>query len=546
MKNAGAGATALAAVACVRAPASPVRASETADARRSARRSIGEVEGRGGGRIEASASCPGRLGAFTESSSFGAEQRFPLAPVGNGHDVNVEADVLPDRYRGPRRIGRGGMGEIYRATDEMLGRAVAVKVLTERYAEDEAVRERFTREALAAARLSGRPNIVTIFDVGEHEGRPFIVMEYLGGGSLEERLREGPIAPGQAVAWLRQAAAALDSAHAEGVVHRDVKPANLLLDRDDNLHVADFGIASAAGLDSMTKTGTVIGTAGYLSPEQAQGDRASPASDVYALGVVAWELLTGRRPFEGDTAAAEAAAHVHADVPRISEVRLELPQELDAVFDHALAKDPNARHRSTAELVADLDAALHDSAPATRVLTPAPQRRPPRRSARPSRPSWLVPALVLLALVGAGLILAALVASNDGGGSGGAQETTVVRTVTAQGETQRVTVTASGQTTPAPAPPANAGLSVAEARALQDESTAAMNGGDWERALALSQQALSALRGRDETYEGYANFNIGNSLAHLGRCDEALSYLDRREQLLGPHPAVDEARRICS
>ena len=172
-------------------------------------------------------------------------------------------------------------------------------------------------------------------------------------------------------------------------------------------------------MDSMTKTGTVIGTAGYLSPEQAQGERASPASDVYALGVVAWELLTGRRPFEGDTAAAEAAAHVHADVPRISDVRPELPQELDAVFDHALAKDPHARYRSAAELVADLDAALHDSAPATRVLTPAPRRQPAPPSARPSRPSWLVPALVLLALVGAGLILAALVASNDGGGGGG-------------------------------------------------------------------------------------------------------------------------------
>jgi len=263
--------------------------------------------------------------------------------------MSVDIDLLPERYRGPRLIGRGGMGEIYRATDETLGRAVAVKVLAERYAGDESVRERFTREALAAARLSGRPNIVTIFDVGEAGGRPFIVMEYLGGGSLDEKLREGPVAPGQAVVWLRQAANALDAAHAEGVVHRDVKPGNLLLDRDGTLHVADFGIASAAGMDSMTKTGTVIGTAGYLSPEQAQGDRASPASDRYALGIVAWELLTGSRPFEGDTAAAEAAAHVHADVPRISEARPDLPAELDAVFDRALAKDPGARYGSAAE-----------------------------------------------------------------------------------------------------------------------------------------------------------------------------------------------------
>jgi eukaryotic-like serine/threonine-protein kinase len=420
-------------------------------------------------------------------------------------------------------------------------------VLAERYAGDEAVRARFTREALAAARLSGRPNIVTIFDVGEARGRPFIVMEYLGGGSLDDRLRDGPIQADQAVAWLRQAATALDAAHAEGVVHRDVKPGNLLLDRDGNLHVADFGIASAAGMDSMTKTGTVIGTAGYLSPEQAQGDRASPASDRYALGVVAWELLTGRRPFTGDTPAAEAAAHVHAHVPRISELRRDLPGELDPVFDRALAKDAGARYGSAAEFVADLDGVLHDSEPATRVLAPAPRREPPRTPAPARRPSWLVPALVLLALVGAGLVLAAILAANDGGGSGQSEQpATVVRTVTAQGETQRVTVTASGETTPAPTAPANSGLSVAQARALQDESTAAMDGGNWERALALAQQALPALRGRDTTYEAYANFNIGNSLAHLGRCDEAMPYLDRREQLLGSHPAVEEARQRCA
>ena len=249
---------------------------------------------------------------------------------------------LPDRYHDPEQIGRGGMGEIYRATDELLGRVVAVKVLADRYAEDPSVRERFTREALAAARLSGRPNVVTIFDVGESEGRPFIVMEYLGGGSLEDRIRGGRVQTGQALDWLEQAAVALDAAHAEGVVHRDVKPANLLLDGADNVHVADFGIASAAGMDSLTKTGTVIGTAAYLSPEQAQGERATPGSDRYALAVVAWELLTGRRPFGGDTPAAEAAAHVHAEVPAIATQRQDLPQELDGVFARALAKDPAA------------------------------------------------------------------------------------------------------------------------------------------------------------------------------------------------------------
>jgi eukaryotic-like serine/threonine-protein kinase len=450
--------------------------------------------------------------------------------------MRVEANLLPDRYRDPRRIGRGGMGEIYHATDELLGRAVAVKVLAERYAGDPSVRLRFTREALAAARLSGRPNVVTIFDVGESAGRPFIVMEYLGGGSLDERVRAGKLPPGEAVEWLEQAARALDAAHAEGVVHRDVKPANLLLDEGDNVHVADFGIASAAGMDSLTKTGTVIGTAGYLSPEQALGERATPASDRYALAVVAWELLTGRRPFGGDTPAAEAAAHVHAEVPAITSEGADLPQELDSVFAQALAKDPAARYASAADFVAEMRNALHAGTPRTAVLPRTPTRPPGRR---------LALAAVVLALLGTGIVIAALVASGDGGGPEAAGEsTTVVRTVTERGETQRVTVTAAAPETPAQ-PAAPAALSVEQARALQDESTSALGSGDWERALALSQQALSSLRDRDRTYEAYANYNIGKSLAELGRCEEALPYLERREQMLGPHPDVTAARQQC-
>ena len=159
------------------------------------------------------------------------------------------------------------MGEIYRAEDAHLARTVAVKVLSERFADNEAIRARFTREGLAVARLSNAPSIVTIFDVGEHEGRPYIVMEYLAGGSLADRLtREGAQPLGRALEWLGQAAAALDAAHASGIVHRDVKPANLLLDNEDRVKVADFGVASAAHLASFTEAGTVVGTAGYLGP----------------------------------------------------------------------------------------------------------------------------------------------------------------------------------------------------------------------------------------------------------------------------------------
>ena len=183
----------------------------------------------------------------------------------------VETQLLPPRYQSPRRIGHGAMGDIYLATDETLGREVAVKLLSDRYAADVGIRERFKREALAAARLSGEAGAVTIFDVGEWEDRPFIVMEYLDGGSLEDRLRrDGAQPPARALAWLEQVAAALDAAHRHGIVHRDVKPANLLLDERGQLCLADFGIARP-GEDSMTLTGTVLGTAGYLSPEQAKG-----------------------------------------------------------------------------------------------------------------------------------------------------------------------------------------------------------------------------------------------------------------------------------
>src|SRR5262245_22521753 len=170
--------------------------------------------------------------------------------------MSSPAEFLPPRYRRPSRIGYGSMGEIFRAEDEVLGRTVAIKVLSEQYARDESLRARFTREALAAARLSGESGAVTIFDVGEWDGRPFIVMEYLGGGSLEARLSAGgPPSRDQALDWLDQAAGALDAAHERGVVHRDVKPGNLLLDDDGDLRVADFGIASAAGLHSLTLTG---------------------------------------------------------------------------------------------------------------------------------------------------------------------------------------------------------------------------------------------------------------------------------------------------
>ena len=270
------------------------------------------------------------------------------------------------------------MGEVYVAVDEMLERQVAVKILAERFAEDADVRRRFTREALAAARLSSQRYIVTIYDVGEHEGQPFIVMAYMPGGSLEQRLRRKRPSVAQALTWLEQAGAALDAAHRHGVVHRDVKPGNLLLDAADVVHVGDFGIARAAGLDSLTSPGTILGTAGYLSPEQAVGAPTTTASDRYALGIVAFELVTGRRPFTAETPTAEAFAHVQAPTPRAHDADPDVPPAVDRVFDHALAKSPQDRPATCGELVDELRAAFWATESPT-LVGPGPASRTDRR-----------------------------------------------------------------------------------------------------------------------------------------------------------------------
>ncbi len=436
----------------------------------------------------------------------------------------VDTELLPPRYRSPRRIGHGAMGDIYLATDETLGREVVVKVLSERYAADEAITERFKREGLAAARLSGESGAVTIFDVGEWEGRPFIVMEHLGGGSLEERLaREGAQPPARVLAWLEQAAATLDSAHRHGVVHRDIKPANLLLDSHDSLHVADFGIASAAGLDSMTLTGTVLGTAGYLSPEQAQGERAGPASDLYALAVVAYELLSGQRPFENDSPTAEAVAHVHAPVPSIAALGKNLPAELDGLFRRALAKDPAARFDSASEFVSALREALAASGETTTQLPPAVSTTATRDGV-PRR--FLIPAALLLGAAAVGAAIAAIVTS-------GGEPTT--RTVAGPGGTTTVqqTVTQEPAPPPPPPPPPPPAAVGASGHTLNDRGYQLMQQGDYSSALPLFRQAVEKLQGTgpSDLYEGYANYNLGYTLYRLGRCSEAVTYLRRAEQL---------------
>jgi serine/threonine-protein kinase len=436
---------------------------------------------------------------------------------------------LPPRYREPQLLARGGMADVYRATDDELGRDVAVKVLAARYAEDESLRRRFSREALAAARLSGNPNIVTIYDVAEHAGRPMIVMELVSGGSLEQHLTRGvPSPPRQALDWLDDAAAAIDAAHAAGIVHRDVKPGNLLVDEQGRVKVADFGIASAAGLASFTHTGTILGTAGYLSPEQARGEQSGPASDRYALAVVAWELLTGRRPFEGQTPAAEAAAHIQAPVPSITAANRDLPVAYDAIFERALAKDPARRYETAAEFVGDLRRALADDAgdtwivPAATVPLPLPSR---------SRPYALI-AAVLAAVVGAG-IAAALIATRGGGDS-----RVLVRTVTRPGTTVERTVT----TSPATSAPATTTAS-ASGTELNNQGFARMQAHDYGGALPLLEQAVGKLQGTGSLDEAYADYNLAFTRYALGNCDGVLDLLDNSQRIQGHRKEIDRLRR---
>jgi serine/threonine protein kinase len=457
-------------------------------------------------------------------------KRFRPAAVGQSVTVNDE-DVLPPRYEHPERIARGGMGEIYRAEDAHLARTVAVKLLSERFAGDEATRRRFTREGLAAARLSNAPSTVTIFDVGEHAGRPYIVMEYLAGGSLADRLtREGAQPLGRALEWLGQAAAALDAAHASGIVHRDVKPANLLLDDDDRVKVADFGVASAAHLASFTEAGTVVGTAGYLAPEQARGETATAASDRYGLAVVAFELLTGTRPFERESSTAEAMAHVSAPIPPASAYNSELPPEVDEVLAQGLAKEPKHRFESSVAFVQALRDALDRAAGTTSIAAVAPVR-----SASRSRLPVLL--AVLGALLLAGVVAAALVAGGDGTPTatpttvtlGG---TTIVETVTTAPET-----TTTPETTTASEPPAE---SPSE---LNDRGFALMQAGDYEAALPLLEQAVAGLAGSGEAAEAYANYNLAFTRLSLGSCDGVIELLDRSAEVQGDRKEIKQLRK---
>lgn len=303
-----------------------------------------------------------------------------------------------DRYVLTQRVATGGMGEVWRAQDDVLGREVAVKVLRREYAEDETFLTRFRGEARHAASLA-HPGIAAVYDYGEVEGVAYLVMELVPGEPLSARLaREGALPAAVAVPLLQQAADALQAAHAGGLVHRDVKPANLLITPDERVKITDFGIARAGDQVPITRTGEVMGTAQYLSPEQALGRNATASSDVYALGVVAYEALAGRRPFEGETPVATALAQVNDPPPPLPE---HVPAPVANAVLTAMAKDPADRPESAAAFGAGLGTAL-DGLPSPAVA-PATQLLAPATAGVPTARTSVLPA-VGAAAIGAGAI----------------------------------------------------------------------------------------------------------------------------------------------
>jgi len=479
--------------------------------------------------------------------------------------------ALPARYRPLRHLANGGMASVWVAHDELLGRDVAVKLLAPQLAADDDARARFTREARAAARLSGHPHVVTVYDAGEHDGQAFLVMALYTGGTVAERLRERLPDPDRALRWIREAADGLDAAHAAGVVHRDVKPANLLLDERDRVAVGDFGIATAAWATSVTSTGLVLGTMAYLAPEQREGRAATAASDRYALGVVAHQLLTGARPADG-------------------RVDRALPAAAHAVLDRALQTDPSARPPNCRAFVADLERAVGDADERTAVVgvsqrtritgrrggsgaaapgagpalsprssrpdgrhtpartsataatpgaagSPRPDGRhtPARTSAtRPDRRRGALPAALALtatlALIGGAA--AAIV------GSGGDDAKTAGAGTSAERTTAKAQTAATAAATPAPtATPTPTAKSPAPApvddpKRLNDAGFALFSDGRYAEALPLLERAVAGLAATPrDIYYAYALYNLGATLHRLGRSVAAIPYLEKRLQI---------------
>src|SRR5882757_213299 len=270
-------------------------------------------------------------------------------------------------------IGAGGMGEVYRAKDARLDRIVAIKVLPASFSADHDRMQRFAQEARAAAALN-HPNILSIFDIGDEKGSPYVVSELLEGETLRERLRNGALSVRKAIDYALQVARGLSAAHEKGIVHRDLKPENLFITSDGRVKILDFGLAKlirpdnasegadAPTLHAVTEPGLIMGTVGYMSPEQVRGQNADPRSDIFAFGAILYEMIAGKRAFHGDTAADTMSAILKEETPELSETARNVPPGLERIVQHCLEKNPSQRFHSAGDLAFDLEALTEISA----------------------------------------------------------------------------------------------------------------------------------------------------------------------------------------
>ncbi len=491
--------------------------------------------------------------------------------------VDSTRTLIAGRYRTIERVGSGGMAVVLLAEDERLGRQVAIKRL---HAESpETTAERFRREARLGASLN-HPNVVAVYDIVTDDEGVLIVMEYVEGETLRDAIERGPLEPKRALEVLRGLAAALDHAHGEGIVHRDVKPANVLLGKDGRTKLADLGIATAVEGTRLTMSGTVLGTAAYMAPEQLEGHKPGPPTDIYSLAVVAWEALAGRRAYEGRTPLAIAHRKSSDPPPYLSEVWPAAPAAAAEVLARAMGPDPAGRPATATALVDELERAFEAPAPApTPALAPTPapaaeprlQRRDPlsvvsqaappapppshdyaRHNAHRGRPSWIVPLGALLAVLAVGTV--ALVALGGNGSSSSDQPKSTSASTkkpnkkssskkpdSQQADQQQAPAPSSAApatTTPSSGGgssnyqvPQPSGSAAAAGQRLNAKGKAMSDAGDYEGAIPVLEQSVKSFpagTGPDDIQYEYALFNLGHALRLGGRPADAVPVLEER------------------
>jgi predicted Ser/Thr protein kinase len=470
--------------------------------------------------------------------------------------VHTQGSLLDDRYRVIRHLGSGGMASVLLCEDERLGRQVAVKRLHADSPVD--VEQRFNREAKLGASLN-HPNLVSVFDTATDDEGVLIVMEYVDGEPLSRMLRRGPLRPEEVRRVVLDVGEALDHAHAQGIIHRDVKPANVLIREDGVTKLADLGIATASDGTKITRSGIVLGTASYMAPEQLEGRDLGPAADIYGLAAIAFESLSGRKPREGTTPMEIAHKLATEGPPDLIEAWPKAPRAAADVLKRGMALDPADRPESAGRFARELAEALKEEptkTEPTRRFRPAPVQaaparaenghgtpppRPARASRAPRRPGGLVLilAVALIALAAAAIVGAVLSGGDDGSPSGANTPAAPAEKQKAKPKEEQKQEPKAKEEKPKKdeeqtAAPTDEGTSYDPARGAQLNSQGfdLMNQGDYDAAIPVLQQAVKSFEpGTSDLNYAYALFNLGKSLRLAGRYDEAIQILEQRLEI---------------